>query len=334
MISVVVPAYNAQDTLDMCLAALQSQTVDPDRYEIILVDDGSTDRTVEIAEQYGVRLIRQPNAGPAAARNRGAQAAKGQILLFTDADCAPAPDWAEHMAGAFREPNVAGAKGIYHTRQQALIARFVQLEYEFKYARMRRMAQIDFIDTYAAAYRRKVFLDHGGFDPAYRTASVEDQELSFRLARQGHRLIFVPQAIVYHQHDATVAEYWRRKYGIGYWKALLLRQHPERALYDSHTPQTLKLQLGLVSLLCLLVPIAPWLSFARWSMLALSMVFTLTALPLLVHVARRDLPVLLIAPGMLIVRALALAAGLVLGTFRFLRGTPTRDVVAREQEDP
>jgi len=161
--SVIVPAYNAQDTLGSCLAALQAQSLPRDRYEVIVVDDGSTDRTADIARQYGARLLHQPNAGPAAARNRGAQAARGEILLFTDADCSPARDWIERMTEPFRDAEVVGAKGVYRTRQAEPVARFVQLEYEDRYVRTSRQEYIDFVDTYSAAYRRDIFLANGGF---------------------------------------------------------------------------------------------------------------------------------------------------------------------------
>jgi len=315
--SVIVPAYNAERTLDGCLAALRRQTVDPACLEVIVVDDGSTDCTPEVALRHRVRLIRQEHAGPAAARNRGAQAARGQILLFTDADCAPAPDWVERMTEPFRDPEIAGAKGVYRTHQRSLVARFVQLEYEEKYARMARQERIDFIDTYSAAYRRAIFLANGGFDTLFPTASVEDQEFSFRLARKGYHLVFVPQAIVYHQHNTTVGAYWRRKFNIGYWKALLLRWHPERAVRDSHTPQVLKVQIGLVGLLTLLLPLLPFLTLARWSALLAAVLFTLSALPFLVWSLRRDPPVGVVALPLLFVRALALGTGLAAGLLRF-----------------
>ena len=319
VISVVVPAYNAEDTLTGCLDALAAQSVARDRYEVIVVDDGSTDRTPEIAERYDVRLIRQPNAGPAAARNTGARDARGSILLFTDSDCAPAPDWIERLLAPFESPDVAGAKGTYRTAQRELVARFVQLEYEDKYARMAGQDRIDFIDTYSAAYRQDVFLANGGFDPVFTTASVEDQEFSFRLARKGYRLVFVPEAVVYHQHDAHLGEYWRRKFNIGYWKALLLRWHPERAARDSHTPQTLKLQIGLVGLLGLLIPLVALWPPARWPALAVAALFALSAVRFLVRVARRDPVVALVAPVLLLVRSLALGVGLVAGFLRFSR---------------
>lgn len=318
-ISVIIPACEAEQTIARCLEALACQTISQEAYEVIVVDDGSTDRTAEIARQCGARLVRQPNAGPAAARNHGAQIARGEILLFTDADCMPAPDWIEQMVKPFHDPDVVGAKGVYQTQQKELVARFVQLEYEEKYARMSRQDHIDFIDTYSAAYRREVFLANGGFDPIFPTASVEDQEFSFRLARKGYKLVFVPQAVVYHIHDTTLRQYWQRKFNIGYWKALLLRWHPDRAVRDSHTPQILKAQIGLIALLGLSLLMAPFWVLARWFALSVAVTFAITAAPFLYRVICWDPVVVVIAPFLLIARALALGTGLVAGFLRFSR---------------
>src|SRR3989304_2498563 len=96
--SVIVPAYNAVDELPRCLAALERQSIARARYEVIVVDDGSTDPPAVVAERAGAKVIRATHGGPAAARNSGAGAAQGDLLLFTDADCEPAPDWIEPMA--------------------------------------------------------------------------------------------------------------------------------------------------------------------------------------------------------------------------------------------
>ena len=95
--SVIVPAYNAAGTLPACLHALLHQTIARDEYEVIVVDDGSTDGTGETVPQSEVVLIRQTHRGPAAARNGGIRVARGELLLFTDADCVPTPNWIEAM---------------------------------------------------------------------------------------------------------------------------------------------------------------------------------------------------------------------------------------------
>lgn len=317
-ISVIVPAYNAASVLEKCVNALRNQTFPSDNYEVIVVDDGSTDDTASIAKSAGVRFIIQPNQGPAVARNRGVEAARGEIVLFTDADCEPAPDWIERMTEAFLHQDVVGAKGVYRTNQNGLMSRFVQFEYEDKFERLASQTQIDFIDTYSAAYRRKIFLENGGFDPIFPRPSVEDQEFSFRLAQKGYRMVFVPAASVYHQHDKTLGEYARRKYNIGFWKALLIRWHPEKIIYDSHTPQTLKIQIILLCLMSISLVIWPfWHMFGALCFLASLLIFTGTAIPFAIKVLRRDPQLLFLILPALVVRSAALGAGLVVGFTHF-----------------
>ena len=130
MISVVVPAYNAREAIAECLEALLHQTVPRDRYEVIVVDDGSSDGTAEVVRPYGVKLLQQANQGPAAARNLGVAHAQGEIILFTDADCAPHADWIEQLTRPLLDDEIVGSKGVYRTRQRGLLPRFIQLEYE------------------------------------------------------------------------------------------------------------------------------------------------------------------------------------------------------------
>lgn len=318
MISVVIPAYNAATTLGSCLEALLAQVPQcAQPVEVIVVDDGSRDDTAALARACGVTVIEQANQGPAAARNAGVQHAGGDIVLFTDSDCVPAAGWLQAMSAALAGPDVVGVKGAYLTRQRALVARFVQIEYEDRYDRMRRAPSIDFIDTYSAGYRRDVFLENQGFDTIFATASVEDQEFSFRLAQKGYRLVFVPAARVFHQHDQTLREYVRRKFYIGYYKALLTRWLPERLVKDSHTPQVLKVQMGLVLLLVAALVVAPFWQVALDAVLGLVLVFLATTVPFTLKALRKDMAVGLAAPFLLLVRAAALAAGFVGGRVHF-----------------
>jgi len=322
--SVIIPAYQAEATLPRCLAALDDQSVAPDRYEIIVVDDGSRDNTAAAAEKLArsdrsgrppVRVIRASHGGPARARNIGAAAAQGRILLFTDADCEPAPDWLQHMTDAVEADGVSGVKGAYRTHQRSWVARFVQQEYQDKYDRMLPQSSIDFVDTYSAAYRREVFEAGGGFDPALSVN--EDQELSFRLASQGKRLIFAPQALVYHQHVTSAWRYLRRKFLIGYWKARVLQRHPGKAVRDSHTPQAIKLQIGLLALA--LVATLMKLFVPGWYVVALTawLLFLLSMLPFLAKIAQRDPVIVVVAPLLIGLRTLGLGLGLLAGVVNF-----------------
>ncbi len=327
--SVVVPAYQAAATLPACLAALAQQDVDPSSYEVIVVDDGSTDGTAAIAREAGVITLSQDHAGAAAARNRGAAAARGSLLLFTDADCEPVPGWIAALAEPFAWPagreEVAGAKGTYLTRQRSIVARFTQLEYEDRYDRMAGSERIDFVDTYSAAYRREVFLANGGFDT--RIWWVEDQEFSFRLAEKGYRLVFAPHARVYHQHNRTLTQYMRRKFRIGMWKVRVTRQHPTQMVQDSHTPGALKAQIliAAASLMLLAVSLgaslalrSPW--WPGWiAFVAALTLFDVTALPFYAKILRKDRAVLLPGLALMWARALALGFGFAAGLARFRR---------------
>lgn len=333
--SVIVPVYNGKKTIERCLDALAEQDVEPAEYEILVVDDGSQDSTPSIVDEWRrrhstiqARRVQQENAGPAAARNLGAQEANAPLLLFTDADCAPLPSWISALTRPFDDESVVGAKGTYVTEQQSLTPRFVQAEYEDRYDRMASQKQIDFIDTYSAAYRRDIFLENGGFDPIFTTASVEDQELSFRLARKGYILVFEPEAQVSHIHDTDLQEYMRRKYYIGYWKALLTRWHPERMVQDSHTPQVLKIQIVLVAMMLgtsMLMAAGLFWPPLRWlwiPLAALAIAFVVTAVPFLQKLGRNSWRLAFIGLFMLGARAIALGLGFLVGTIHFAGTLP------------
>lgn len=317
--TVIVPAYNAESTLDACLGALSRQIIpDSVQFNVVLVNDASTDRTADVAARYdNVTVVNQPvNGGRSAARNAGAQAADGEILLFTDADCEPTAIWVDEMLKPFlADPDVVGVKGAYYCRQTQPVARFTQLELEDKYDEMARHPTISFIDTYAAGYRREVFLAHGGFDQTLSYSLLEDQDFSFRLAAAGCKMVFAPAARVYHRHVTSPVRYYTRKWTIGKWKTVILRRHPERQGNDSRTPFSLKLQFGLA---LLMTPMLGFLGFRpiRLLLTTLLSAFILTTLPFQRKVLKRDPQLFPFALPLLFLRAFGLAHGYIDGWLR------------------
>jgi len=324
MISVIIPSFNAEKTISACLSALLDQTFSPSEYEIIVVDDGSTDGTSDAVMEFNdVKLVRQKNRGPAAARNTGVERAAGDLVLFTDSDCIPERNWIEQMVRPFEnDPGLAGAKGAYKTRQREYAARFVQLEYEDKYDLLGKSKYIDFIDTYSAAFRRGVFLELGGYDTSFPVACAEDVDLSFRMHSRGYRMVFNPDAVVYHTHPASFAAYFKKKYKFAYWRMLAVRKSPEKAVRDSHTPQVMKLQLLLLPAFAGSLFVSFILPSLVWLVPGVLAVFLCTTVPFSLKAFRKDRAVGLMSPLILSLRSVFQFFGVFNGAVReiFLGG--------------
>src|ERR1700735_1243458 len=307
--SIVIPTFNGGSRVGNCLDSLVKQTAGRN-VEILVVDDGSTDNTADVVRGYSsVRLILQANAGPATARNHGAEKAQGAILLFTDDDCVPMSEWLEAMLGPFSDPEVVGVKGVYGTHQKSLAARFVQIEYEDKYRLMAGLPSIDFIDTYSAGFRRARLLGRAGYDTSFPVACAEDVELSYRMSARGWKMKFVPTAIVYHTHPDTISRYLKKKYKFAFWRVLAVRKNPSKGVKDSHTPQMMKLQLLFAPALLLSVAF-DLVVRPRVPLSAVVIVgFFLSTLPFALRAFRKDPVVGILSPVLLAARACAQMMG-------------------------
>ena len=219
--SIVIPTYNRPAQLAVCLQACARLDYPSDRFEVIVVDDGGIAPLDDVINRchraMTFKLLRQKNAGPAAARNRGASEATGDFLVFTDDDCAPASSWLQTLAAeCVASPDCAvGGKtlnaltnNLYSTTSQLLIS------YLFSYYNAVPHAA-RFFPSSNLAFPTKQFRAIGGFDVTYPRAAAEDRELCDRWLHQGYRMIYAPDAVVYHAHDLTFRTFLRQHFHYG-----------------------------------------------------------------------------------------------------------------------
>jgi GT2 family glycosyltransferase len=231
--SVIVPAYNAADTIAGCLEALLAQDYPAERLQIIAVDNRSTDDTAAVMRRYPV-LVREERdvQSSYAARNTGLAAARGSVLLFTDADCLPEPSWARRLVAALADDSAGGAAGrIEAAPATTLVERFQTELGVLDAARAFTQPALPFAQTANAAYRRVVFERVGLFDPTLLSGG--DLDLAWRVQRAGWGLAYAPGAVVRHRHRKSfrglVKLYAKNVHGA----ALLADRYPTYARYQS-----------------------------------------------------------------------------------------------------
>lgn len=248
--SIIIPMYNAEKHIAELLEALTKQV--ERNFEVIIIDDGSTDNSYKIATQtktkFSLKIINQENQGPAVARNMGIKEAKSDIIIFLDSDCIPTKIFIKNILKPFKNPEISGVQGEYITKNfNNLIARYVGYEIEYRHRNMKE--KIDHIATYACAYRKK---DLGeGFLTDFKEPNMEDIELSYRLSEQGKKLVFQPSAKVKHPHPENIFKYLKQQFKRGYWRVLGHYKHPKKLLKDSYFGSALFIQGFLVLLLFL-----------------------------------------------------------------------------------
>lgn len=319
--SVIIPSYNAEKTIKKCVESVLAQNLGQG-FEIIIVDDGSSDNTKNIVKEFikknknkkiEIKLLEQKNSGPAFARNSGAKVAKGEVIVFTDSDCDAEKNWLKEMLSPFSNAKVVGVQGAYKTKQKSLIARFIQAEIEERYERMKKAECLDWIGSYSAAYRKEIYFKEGGFDSNFKIASGEDPDFSYRLSEKGYSLVFNPNAIVYHTHPESLEKYLRKKFGHAFWRVTLYSKHRQKMMKDSYTPQELKLQLISISIFLISI-ILSWIS-KLFSHLAVTAF--IVSLVLMLKTAKfmydRDQEIGLISIPILFLRDFAMVFGLIFG---------------------
>lgn len=220
-ISVVIATYDRPERLRECLDSLARSVVPCDRFEVVVIDDGSPRPSVEVTRSFepelNIRCIRQENAGPAAARNRGVSESSSRFIAFIDDDCRTDPQWLsvivrnlEATPDVFfggRTPN-ALSSNVYTLASQTIL----DAVYAFYNA---DAGDPRFFASNNIALSRSRFVDLGGFDTAFPLAAAEDRDFCDRWRFRGWPMRFLPDAVVMHAHSMSLRGFWRQQYNYG-----------------------------------------------------------------------------------------------------------------------
>jgi glycosyltransferase involved in cell wall biosynthesis len=230
-VSVVVCALNGAGTLRWCLDGMRG--LDYPDYEVIVVDDGSSDETAAVARECGYPAISTPNRGLSSARNTGLEAASGEIVAYIDCDARPDRDWLRYLAASFRATDHAGIGGPNLPPPDGWIADCVANAPGGPVHVLLSDREAEHIPGCNMAFRRRALLEVGGFDPRFRAAG-DDVDICWRLQQEGETLGFSAGAVVWHRARDSVRAYWRQQIGYGKAEALLERKWPEKYNVSGH----------------------------------------------------------------------------------------------------
>ena len=227
LVSVVVCAYNAEETIDECLS--HTTALDYPNLEIIVVDDGSTDETVALSTRYPrARVLTIPHRGLSVARNEGIRAASGRIIAYLDSDAYPAPDWLYYLVLGFDSATVGGAGG----------PNVPPLDDPFGAQQVARAPggpvhvlltddRAEHVPGCNMAFWKTVLEEVGGFDPVY-TSAGDDVDVCWKVLDRDWEIAFHPAALVWHHRRSGVRNYLRQQRGYGRAEALVEARHPDR----------------------------------------------------------------------------------------------------------
>ena len=226
LVSVVVCAYNATATLDECLHSLARLSYP--RYEVIVVDDGSTDGTHQIAENYGMRCLRGSNKGLSNARNVGIDAARGSVVAFIDSDAYADPDWLCYLVTALEENEAAAVGGPNLSPPgDRFLAQCVDQSPGNPTCVLVDNQLAEHIPGCNMAYRKRDLCWIGKFDPRHLAAG-DDVDVCWKLLVSDRKIVYSPSAVVWHHRRPSLGAYLRQQKGYGYAEAHLQRRYPGR----------------------------------------------------------------------------------------------------------
>jgi len=260
LISIVIPAYNCEDTIEKCLDSLKK--LKWENTEIIIINDGSTDQTSKILKKYKeIIVINTKNKGPSNARNLGIKKAKGEFIAFTDSDCILHPEWLEELYKGFTSDKIAGVGGDQQspsdeTETGKLIQDFMKsVGFVADYLKTsQNLIKTNHNPTCNVLYRKSVLKEIGGFDE--KLWPGEDVEIDLKIIRKGYFLYYNPKSIVYHYRPKNLKSFSRMMDRYGWAQAYLVRRYGPFRLIHYEAPVLLGVLLLFILLCIKSLPVA------------------------------------------------------------------------------
>lgn len=249
-LSIIIPTYNRLEILKRCLRLLEEQSASRDSFEVLVVDDGSTDGTREYLESYVVasplqaRYFYQQNKKQGVARNLGAQHARGDLLMFIGDDILATPVLVEqHLAfhDRYNTNRNMAVLGYIRWAPDMKVTRFMnwvgEMGWQFGFSLIKDPMDLPFNFFYTSniSLPQQRFIDCGGFDEDFREYGWEDIELSLRLKERGLKIVYNPEALAYHFHPTSLASFCQRQMKVGYSALCFFNKHPEMERFLSMT---------------------------------------------------------------------------------------------------
>jgi mycofactocin system glycosyltransferase len=240
-ISIIVPVKNRPQDIEECLRSLKSLDYPKDMVEIFVVDDGSTDSTTEVVQVFKIKAILLPKSiGASACRNLAAEEARGDLLGFTDSDCAPHPQWLRELVPYFNEETIGIVGGyvsnFYHhsslDRYEDVRSSLNMGSHSFRTGESQSSNR--YVPSCNLIIRKKAFYEAGGFQEDLIVG--EDVDLCWRVRKLGYQLLYVPQGEVKHKHRNDLRHMLARRYDYGTSEAILCLKHRDQRKRISFQP--------------------------------------------------------------------------------------------------
>jgi len=308
--SVVVPVYNGESVMKNCLESMMKLKYPSEKLEVIVVDDGSTDKTVDIVRGYPVKLICKGRGGYPSTMNAGISVAKGEIIVIVDSDTYLDEDWLIKVVEEFEDPVVGMVSGYFVTPpNSSFLAKVIGFAAEDCYDRI-KSKYLDFITTACTAYRKKLFAEIGLFHETLRRGS--DEDLAHRAFKAGWKIVLRKDAISYHQWESSIKKYFIKQALTTMYQVKLVRRYPELLYGKKEHPISLYIPL-LLTFFLILTPVWLWTN-NLWISLASLGGLILYHLPQTVRIIRKHKEwVMLVFPFVFTVRYVAWLLGLLIG---------------------